>query len=261
MVLSPQVNSFIADTWEGLRSKTLGSVSSKSTDLLQDYEDIAEQDNQNNNNEQRNYSTDRHITEDFSKQFPARSVRHLNNSIQVILNILDPFYKQIESVTKSLDKSKPWRFTENQNVEVVDGYKSGYFEKLKKYSQITTLYLTSKLSQIEDYLVTQFYDYTSNNCDLIEKKSVYGLGKGKELYNTTCKSRPVDSLPAHPLQMASLRVSLPEGYNQNRSTTTLTFMHIVQNAFLKAHGDIFIDGRYPSLLYNCLTTLCSEKKY
>ncbi len=238
-----QVNSFIADTWEGFRSKTLGSIKSKPKDLLQDYEDIDVQENNKSNNVETD-STDRHITEDFSNQFPIRSVKHLNESIRVILKILEPFYKQIESVTNSLDKSKPWSFAENESVEVVDGYKSGYFEKLKKYSQISTLYVTSKLSQIEAYLVTNFYDYTSNNCDLVEKKSVYGLGMGKELYNTTCKSRPVDSLPPHPLQMASLRVSLPEGYNQNKSTTTLTYMHIMQNAFVKAHGDIFVEGRY-----------------
>ena len=185
---------------------------------------------------------ERHISEDFSKLFPARSTRNLNESITLINSILEPFYAKIAEAASVLNHSKPFSLNTKGHSQIANGYKSDYFTILEKHS-IVTLFLKTPRTVVDNIFDYSFFDYTSNNCERVEQKSVYGKGQGRELYNTTCQSNPRDSLRPRPLQEASLRVSLPDGFKQTRDSTTLTFLHVMQNAFVKSYGDIYVNGK------------------
>ena len=180
--------------------------------------------------------------EDFSKLFPARSIRNLNESIALINAILEPFYANIAEAAADLDQSKPFNLNRKGHFQVANGYKSDYFSIVEKH-HIVTLFLKAPRTVVDNIFDYSFFDYTSNNCERVEKKSLYGKGRGRELYNVTCQSNPKESLRPHPLQDASLRVSFPDGFKQTKNSTTLTFLHVIQNALVKSSGDIYINGK------------------
>ena len=206
--------------------------------IIGDYEEIAPY-AKNNNDTTIEQS---HISEEFSKQFPSRSTRNLNESITLISSILEPFYTKIAEAAAALNKSKPFSLNTKGHFQLANGYKSDYFSIVEKHS-IVTLFLQTPRTLVDNIFDYSFFDYTSNNCERVEKKSVYGKGRGLELYNTTCQSNPKDSLRPRPLQDASLRVSLPDGFKQTKDSTTLSFLHVIQNAFVKSYGDIYINGK------------------
>ena len=206
--------------------------------MIGDHEDIAS----NTKNDDSSATREGHISEDFSKLFPARSTWNLNESITLINSILEPFYAKIAETAAVLNQSKPFSLNTKGHFQIANGYKSDYFTILEKHSIMTLLLKTPRtvVDHIFDY---SFFDYTSNNCERVEQKSVYGKGRGRELYNTTCQSNPKDSLRPRPLQDASLRVSLPDGFKQTADYTTLTFLHVIHDAFVKSYGDIYINGK------------------
>ena len=206
--------------------------------IIGNYEDIAS----DTKNDISSATRERHISEDFSKLFPARSTQNLNESITLINSILEPFYAKMAEAAAFLNQSKPFSLNTKGHFQIANGYKSDYFTILEKLS-IVSLFLKTPRTVVDRIFDYNFFDYTSNNCERIEQKSVYGKGKGRELYNTTCQSNPKDSFRPHPLQDASLRVSLPDGFKQTTDSTTLTFLHVIQNAFIKSYGDIYINGK------------------
>ena len=207
--------------------------------IIGDYEEIAPYGKKDNNS---GTIEESHISEEFSKLFPARSTRNLNESIILINSILEPFYAKIAEAAAVLNKSKTFSLSTKGPFQLADGYRSDYFSIVEKHS-IVTLFLKTPRTVVDNIFDYSFFDYTSNNCERVEKKSVYGKGRGRELYNTTCQSNPKDSLRPRPLQDASLRVSLPDGFEQTKDSTTLTFLHVIQNAFVKSYGDIYINGK------------------
>lgn len=105
--------------------------------------------------------------------FPPRAVPELNASIAYIMDLLEPFYKEIEDTMRSVSSNpKPWG-TMRQGYKVANGYKETFFDTLSKYS-VNTIHLKVKNSALRRIFDHSFYNYTSNDCQKTEATSIYG---------------------------------------------------------------------------------------
>ncbi len=79
-----------------------------------------------------------------------------------------------------MNSSIPWKLDKSRKCEVANGFKEDYFNILEKHS-IDTLFLTVSKTVIKELFDYNFYNYAANDCDAVEKKSIYGESVSKEI--------------------------------------------------------------------------------
>ena len=148
-------NSFISGVsgWGLQNSKT----ETPNPTVIGDYEEIAPYAKNDNNS---GTIEESHISEEFSKSFPARSTRNINESITLINSILEPFYAKIAEAAAVLNKSKTFSLSTKGPFQLADGYGSDYFSIVEKHS-IVTLFLKTPRTVVDNIFDYSFFDYTS----------------------------------------------------------------------------------------------------
>ena len=84
----------------------------------------------------------------------------------------------MENTISNLDTTKLFSLNSRGSFQVANGYRTDYFKTIQKFP-VRTLYLTVNKSFLDEVFDYSFFDYTANDCDRVEEKSVYGKGKTK----------------------------------------------------------------------------------
>ena len=175
---------------------------------------------------------------DNNPNFPTRNKSDLSLRLAGISKLMEPFISEITRVGNELKEQNLEWVLRKQTPVVVNGYEEGYFQKVN-HPQIKTIIVNVKKKDIFKYLFHHTYDYTSNDCSLIEK----GLAQnklGELLYGAKCVSRDKALHPV-PFPGRSFGVGMPAEFPvQQHGHVALTFIHVIRNAIVKASGDVFI---------------------
>jgi hypothetical protein len=108
--------------------------------------------------------------------------------------------------------------------------REGYFETLSAYPWLKTVFFKHDMELIKPHLIQKYYGHASNNCTLLDK---YTSSSG-------CKNASHSVISkTHGFEDSYIKPGLPQGYKQEPHDETWTYIHIIPNAAVSEHGDIF----------------------
>ncbi|ELU12158.1 hypothetical protein CAPTEDRAFT_224997 [Capitella teleta] len=181
-------------------------------------------------------ASDRSVKTFKPKKVNDQARKRLDAQMKHILSYLDLYTKEIENTGRRLSQEEALDIS--TTTVYINGSAEGHFEKLKNFPSVSTVFFNKNFEEMKRYMIREYFDYTSNDCNLVEGKSVYGQGLGKELYNATCLEDLNSHLNSRPLQLQHLRLGLPQKFSHVPGHETWTYLNVIQNAVVMNTGDI-----------------------
>ena len=110
---------------------------------------------------------------------------------------------------------------------------------MERFSSITTLVLEASITAVTETIGQDVFQWTGNNCSLIDDTFYYQNHDSRHLNNYTCQSNVINTLKprrigAGLLQALELLV-LPK---RNSSQVALTFIHVTTNGLINEVGNV-----------------------
>ncbi|KAK2138625.1 hypothetical protein LSH36_2700g00001, partial [Paralvinella palmiformis] len=125
----------------------------------------------------------------------------------------------------------------SSNVSVADGQSSNYFKTIEAFPEIMTVFYEDSMDNISNVLRRNYYDYMSNDCNLLEINSKGGNYFGRKHYGAECRKTFHETWHGHLLKDLALGIGLPGNITpKNKQSRIVTFLHLI------AHGISFNDG-------------------
>ncbi|KAK2158936.1 hypothetical protein LSH36_161g02013 [Paralvinella palmiformis] len=129
---------------------------------------------------------------------------------------------------------------EPSKVEVADAHSSDYFKILQRFRKIRTVFIKDSMDNISDYLIPKYYDYMSNDCQMLEDRSLGGGHYGKKRYGSECRELWNETWPGHKLSKVAIQMDLANiAENEMDRNLILTFIHLIPQAVSFQNGDVF----------------------
>ncbi|ELT92108.1 hypothetical protein CAPTEDRAFT_206624 [Capitella teleta] len=173
---------------------------------------------------------------DPSPLSPTTSAKRLDGRLKQLLTYLKLYNQEIGNAGKRLGQQKAEGIAPNRvNLRSVA---ENHFVKLAQFPSVSTVFLNQSFDEMKPYLIRDYYDYTSNNCNFVEGKSRYGREMAMELYNASCLEDLKSHLYSRPLQKRCLNIGLPLKFPHVSGHETWTYLNVIQNAAVTSTGNI-----------------------
>lgn len=174
---------------------------------------------------------------------------NINHSLHLSSLFLQPYISNIKAMTEELKHSNQTANYKGPIRHVVNAYLPDYFDKVSKIPSVRTVIWNSTLEQVQRFIPHMYYHYTSNNCSLVEQKSIYGQNWGQTVFGSKCQKDMVfhEELP---LKRSYFQIGLPNKFHLPAPSIALTFLHVIASALVISHGDVFV-GDTKLLIQRC----------
>ena len=167
------------------------------------------------------------ISFQHTKFFAKRNITDLNYHLTKLSNGMKPYL--LDVFTNNLSQIR--HITLNNFTPVVNGYKENFIDQLEAFN-VTTLFL-KVTDDVLGNLQSPLLAYGSNNC----KKIGYPNSYGSNCFN---EAKIFDT---NSVTYSQFNVGLPENFLiKHGNLNTVTFVHILSNAFVLKEGDVYVNG-------------------
>jgi len=129
---------------------------------------------------------------------------------------------------------------EPSKVQVAHAYSSDYFKIIQSFREIKTVFIEDSMEHISHYLIPKYYDYMSNDCQMLENRSLGGGCVGRKHYGSECRKFFNETWSGHKLSNVALSIGLPKTTgNEKDGKRMLSFIHLIPQAVSFQNGDVF----------------------
>ncbi|CAD5116064.1 unnamed protein product [Dimorphilus gyrociliatus] len=141
---------------------------------------------------------------------------------------------------------------------VINSTEETYFQWISGRDSIATIVVWR--NQVNFTLRSDYYNYISNNCDILTN-DIYGGTFGVDNYNLTCFTNEFSAFKnKKTLSNSVFKIGLPQNsvkylrrvWNRSDNDFPLSYIHIAHNAFVNIDGDVWKDD------YKILTQRCFQ---
>ncbi len=174
-----------------------------------------------------------------------------NNMNNTLYDLLHGYQKEIENIRRDIKLAEIKLQKQPNKWELLDGYDTEIFDKIKKYPKVHPILMHASLEAIRGILpVNNYYNYMGSQtaCSIIEQNNY----KGPQLLNKTCVTRIEKLHKAAPVNEAQLSVGVPfhkiKGIHTPISVPSksgevlLHFAFIIEDAIVLSHGVVLTSG-------------------
>ena len=180
--------------------------------------------------------------------FPRRNPRVLNTQLSLIYNDLladDIARLNILRVKalKTISQHTNWTYPPNDDdkTEVMLGHESDWLTKLDALPHtIGVVYFDTKINNLSPYINNQIFNWSASNCDMLQTRAITKEAWSRNNYATTCYNDAVSSWTSKPLVQANMMRALPADYKHPTDKVTLTYIHVMKDAFVTQVGDVYV---------------------
>ena len=197
----------------------------------------------------------RDIVPDFGMRYESNETwsdaeSRVKENLSAINELLEPYHAEIKAIADRVlqeENSNPTHIEINRTV--LNAYNPDFFDRLKAFPSVHTVFFQQDVEEMKKILVPRYYEYSSNDCDLIMSHSGYD-NKTNMMFDNWCYSNNSVYFEGHELLEKNLRVGLPFNFKHEPGHETFTFMHVIHNAVVTGNGDV-ITGNLTLIPQRC----------
>ncbi len=177
---------------------------------------------------------------------PISALEGYKSILQTYLDNLNVARKEI--LKTLLSDGFSWSFAKQSVLKVIYAGQSNYLRSMSQYNFIKTLLLEVPYSKLLT-ISRQVYGYGSNDCEFIKLHSTgrkYPTQDSVPLYSVECQEmgsmKPITKqLPSKVFSAINvLKKPIHDFMSKSHQIMTVAYIHIVRNAIVNRHGDIFV---------------------